>query len=140
VDVKTTGELRWERTGRKERERTHRGSMENNTEPLTAFKENDLEDNEAREMVDRIQDAKQSLIVFGRQVFRISSDFGELSRNKPESFKNLEKDHKLFAKKEIIHAQMEEFYKASINYIELLREVNRQAIALSENPFPEKDF
>jgi hypothetical protein len=99
-----------------------------------------LEDNEAREMVDRIQDAKQSLIVFGRQVFRISSDFGELSRNKPESFKNLEKDHELFAKKEIIHAQMEEFYKASINYIELLREVNRQAIALSENPFPEKDF
>jgi len=35
VDVETTGELRWERTGRKERERTHRGSMENNTEPAT---------------------------------------------------------------------------------------------------------
>jgi hypothetical protein len=35
VDVEATGELRWERTGRKERERTHRGSMENNTEPET---------------------------------------------------------------------------------------------------------
>ena len=76
-----------------------------------------MNEEEVNELVDRIHSAKESLVLFGRQVFRISSDFGELSRTRPDSFRQLAAEHKLFANKEIVHAQMEEFYKASINYI-----------------------
>jgi hypothetical protein len=95
-----------------------------------------LQDSEAEELVDRIYSAKELLVKFGRQVFRLSSDFEELSRQDPNAFKHLDGQHRLFANKEIIHPQMEEFYKATINYIELLRELNRRAIELSGTPRP----
>ena len=68
-----------------------------------------MKEEEVNELVDRIHSAKESLVLFGRQVFRISSDFGELSRTHPDSFRQLAAEHKLFANKEIVHAQMEEF-------------------------------
>ena len=43
-------------------------------------KEKVLQDSEAEELVDRIYSAKESLVKFGLQVFRLSSDFEELSR------------------------------------------------------------
>ena len=99
-------------------------------------KEKGLQDSEAEELVDRIYSAKESLVKFGRQVFRLSSDFEQLSRQYPDAFKHLDGQHRLFANKEIIHPQTEEFYKATINYIELLRELNRRAIELSGTPRP----
>lgn len=42
-------------------------------------KEKVLQDSEAEELVDRIYSAKESLVKFGLQVFRLSSDFEELS-------------------------------------------------------------
>ena len=99
-------------------------------------KEKVLQDSEAEELVDRIYSAKESLVKFGRQVFRLSSDSEELGLQYPDAFKHLDGQHRLFANKEIIHPQTEEFYKATINYIELLRELNRRAIELSGTPRP----
>lgn len=115
-------------------------AQEINAPTAINFEENKLKEEEVNELVDRIHSAKESLVLFGRQVFRISSDFGELSRTHPDSFRQLAAEHKLFANKEIVHAQMEEFYKASINYIELLREINRRAIELSGTAAPKKNL
>ena len=111
-----------------------------NTAKEQMGKEKSLENSEAEVLVDRIYSAKESLVKFGREVFRLSSEFGEVSRQYPDAFKHLDGQHKLFANKGIIHPQMEEFYKASINYIELLQEINRRAIELSGTQRPNKDF
>ena len=60
-------------------------------------KEKSLENSEAEVLVDRIYSAKESLVKFGREVFRLSSEFGEVSRLYPDGFKHLDGQQKLFA-------------------------------------------
>ena len=74
--------------------------------------------------LDDIQKTKDQITQLGRQIFRISSNYAELSPEQLREFSNLVPNHKLMATESVIHAQIAEFYKASVTYIELLRGIN----------------
>ena len=87
-----------------------------------------MSDTPASVLADDIQKTKDQITQLGRQIFRISSSYAELSPEQLREFSNLVPNHKLMANESVIHAQMAEFYKASVAYIELLRSINEQVV------------
>ena len=79
-------------------------------------------------LADDIQQTKDMLTKIGRQIFRLSSDLAALTPDQLASFRDLAQTHGLFAKSPIIHAQIAEFYKASISHIELLQGINEKVV------------
>ena len=49
--------------------------------------------------------------------------------------RQLSEDHELFEDPQIIYAKMDEFYKASAGYVELLKDLNVRLIELSGQPY-----
>ena len=84
-----------------------------------------------------IQEAKNILKDLGRRVFRISSSLTELNEEEKSFFKEFKGQHDLFEKEAIIHKRLDEFYKASEGYVELLKDVNIRLLELTGRPRPE---
>jgi len=93
-----------------------------------------LEDISAEELADQMLAAKNCLITLGRQVFRISSELSSLDESQRNRLQQLAQEHTLFDNPQIIYAQMEEFYKASAGYVELLKDLNLRMVELSGVP------
>ena len=93
-----------------------------------------MENLSALDLADEILESKNSLVALGRKVFRISSHFSSLEEDQKASLRSLANEHALFKNQKIIYAQMDEFYKASVGYVELLKELNAQLVALSGLP------
>ena len=87
--------------------------------------------------MDDIQEAKNILKDLGRRVFRISSSLTELNEEEKSFFKEFKGQHDLFEKEAIIHKRLDEFYKASEGYVELLKDVNIRLLELTGRPRPE---
>ena len=101
-----------------------------------------LADLSALELADQIVEAKNSLVVLGRRVFRISSELSSLDESQRALVRQLSEDHELFEDPQIIYAKMDEFYKASAGYVELLKDLNVRLVELSGQPYQtaEKDL
>ena len=84
-----------------------------------------------------IQEAKNLLKDLGRRVFRISSSLTELNEEEKSFFKEFKGQHDLFEKEAVIHKRLDEFYKASEGYVELLKDVNIRLLELTGRPRPE---
>ena len=84
-----------------------------------------------------IQEAKNILKDLGRRVFRISSSLTELNEEEKSFFKEFKGQHDLFEKEAVIHKRLDEFYKASEGYVELLKDVNIRLLELTGRPRPE---
>ena len=84
-----------------------------------------------------IKEAKNILKDLGRRVFRISSSLTELNEEEKSFFKEFKGQHDLFEKEAIIHKRLDEFYKASEGYVELLKDVNIRLLELTGRPRPE---
>ena len=93
-----------------------------------------LENLTAMNLADEILESKNALVALGRKVFKISSHFRMLEKDQKSSLRSLAAEHALFKNPQIIYAQMDEFYKASAGYVELLKELNAQLVALSGLP------
>lgn len=87
-----------------------------------------MSDHPATVLADDIQQAKQLITSLGRQIFRISSNFAELTPEQRSVFRDLAHTHELMANETVAHAQMAEFYKASVGYIELLQQINEKVL------------
>ena len=87
--------------------------------------------------MDDIQEAKNILKDLGRRVFRISSSLTELNEEEKSFFKEFKGQHDLFEKEAVIHKRLDEFYKASEGYVELLKDVNIRLLELTGRPRPE---
>jgi hypothetical protein len=94
-----------------------------------------LADLSALELADQIVEAKNSLVVLGRRVFRISSELSSLDESQRALVRQLSEDHELFEDPQIIYARMDEFYKASAGYVELLKDLNVRLVELSGQPY-----
>ena len=94
-----------------------------------------LTDLSAADLADQIVEAKNSLVVLGRRVFRISSELSSLNENQRALVRQLSEDHELFENPQIIYAKMDEFYKASAGYVELLKDLNVRLVELSGQPY-----
>ena len=84
-----------------------------------------------------IQEAKNILKDLGRRVFRISSSLTELNEEEKSFFKEFKGQHDLLEKEAVIHKRLDEFYKASEGYVELLKDVNIRLLELTGRPRPE---
>ena len=69
-----------------------------------------MADLSASDLADQIVEAKNSLVVLGRRVFRISSELSSLDESKRALVRQLSEDHELFDDPQIINAKMDEFY------------------------------
>ena len=87
--------------------------------------------------MDDIQEAKSLLKDLGRRVFRISSSMTELNEEERMFLRTFKGRHDLFEKEAVIHKRLDEFYKASEGYVELLRDVNIRLLELTGRPRPE---
>ena len=87
-----------------------------------------MADTPASVLADDIQKTKDQITQLGRQIFRISSSYAELSPEQLREFGDLLPTHKLMANEAVIYAQMAEFYKASVAYIELLHSINEKVV------------
>ena len=96
-----------------------------------------MERSTPQELMDDIQEAKNILKDLGRRVFRISSSLTELNEEEKSFFKEFKGQHDLFEKEAIIHKRLDEFYKASEGYVELLKDVNIRLLELTGRPRPE---
>ena len=94
-----------------------------------------LTDLSAADLADQIVEAKNSLVVLGRRIFRISSELSSLDENQRALVRQLSEDHELFDNPQIIYAKMDEFYKASAGYVELLKDLNVRLVELSGQPY-----
>ncbi|HCY04620.1 MAG TPA: hypothetical protein DHU16_04140 [Gammaproteobacteria bacterium] len=94
-----------------------------------------LTDLSAADLADQIVEAKNSLVVLGRRIFRISSELSSLDENQRALVRQLSEDHELFENPQIIYAKMDEFYKASAGYVELLKDLNVRLVELSGQPY-----
>ena len=90
-----------------------------------------------QELMDDIQEAKSLLKDLGRRVFRISSSMTELNEEERMFLRAFKGQHDLFEKEAVIHKRLDEFYKASEGYVELLRDVNIRLLELTGRPRPE---
>ena len=88
----------------------------------------------ASDLADQIVEAKNSLVVLGRRVFRISSELSSLDESQRALVQQLSEDHELFDDPQIIYAKMDEFYKACTGYVELLKDLNVRLVELSGQP------
>ena len=93
-----------------------------------------MADLSASELADQIVEAKKSLVVLGRRVFRISSELSSLDESQRTLVRQLSEDHELFDDPQIIYAKMDEFYKACTGYVELLKDLNVRLVELSGQP------
>ena len=96
-----------------------------------------MERSTPQDLMDDIQEAKNILKDLGRRVFRISSSLTELNEEEKSFFKEFKGQHDLFEKEAIIHKRLDEFYKASEGYVELLKDVNIRLLELTGRPRPE---
>ena len=95
------------------------------------FKKRDASaDLSAFELADEIVEAKNSLVILGRRVFRISSELSSLDENQRALVRQLSADHELFEDPQIIYARMDQFYKASAGYVELLKDLKFHLLEL----------
>ena len=93
----------------------------------------------AADLIDQIQDAKDFLQEIGQKVFRISSDLASLDEGEKSSIELIAGRHALFEKEQITYKQLDEFYKASSGYIELLRDVNLKVLSIAGRERPGSD-
>ena len=84
-----------------------------------------------------IQEAKNILKDLGRRVFRISASLTELDEEEKSFLRAFKGRHDLFEKEAVIHKRLDEFYKASEGYVELLKDVNIRLLELTGRPRPE---
>ncbi len=84
----------------------------------------------AFELADEIVEAKNSLVILGRRVFRISSELSSLDENQRALVRQLSADHELFEDPQTIYARMDQFYKASAGYVELLKDLKFHLLEL----------
>ena len=96
-----------------------------------------MERSTPQELMDDIQEAKSLLKDLGRRVFRISSSMTELNEEERIFLRAFKGRHDLFEKEALIHKRLDEFYKASEGYVELLRDVNIRLLELTGRPRPE---
>ena len=96
-----------------------------------------MERSTPQELMNDIQEAKNLLKDLGRRVFRISSSLTELNEEEKSFFKEFKGQHDLFEKEAVIHKRLDEFYKASEGYVELLKDVNIRLLELTGRPRPE---
>ena len=96
-----------------------------------------MERSTPQELMNDIQEAKNILKDLGRRVFRISSSLTELNEEEKSFFKEFKGQHDLFEKEAVIHKRLDEFYKASEGYVELLKDVNIRLLELTGRPRPE---
>ena len=96
-----------------------------------------MERNTPQELMDDIQEAKNILKELGRRVFRISSSLTELNEEEKSFLRTFKEQHDLFEKEAVIHKRLDEFYKASEGYVELLKDVNIRLLELTGRPRPE---
>jgi len=96
-----------------------------------------MEKSTPQELMDDIQEAKNLLKDLGRRVFRISSSLTELNEEDKSFFRAFRGQHDLFEKEAVIHKRLDEFYKASEGYVELLKDVNIRLLELTGRPRPE---
>ena len=96
-----------------------------------------MEKSTPQELMDDIQEAKNILKDLGRRVFRISSSLTELNEEEKSFFKEFKGPNDLFEKEAVIHKRLDEFYKASEGYVELLKDVNIRLLELTGRPRPE---
>ena len=96
-----------------------------------------MERSTPQELMNDIKEAKNILKDLGRRVFRISSSLTELNEEEKSFFKEFKGQHDLFEKEAIIHKRLDEFYKASEGYVELLKDVNIRLLELTGRPRPE---
>ncbi|MBK88072.1 MAG: hypothetical protein CMQ44_04380 [Gammaproteobacteria bacterium] len=94
-----------------------------------------LTDLSAADLADQIVEAKNTLVVLGRRIFRISSELSNLDENQRTLVRQLSEDHELFENPQIIYAKMDEFYKAANGYVELLKDLNVRLVELSGQPY-----
>ena len=87
--------------------------------------------------MDDIQEAKNILKDLGRRVFRISSSLTELNEEEKSFLRAFKGRYDLFEKEAVIHKRLDEFYKASEGYLELLKDVNIRLLELTGRPRPE---
>lgn len=78
----------------------------------------------ATDLADQVTEAKHLLVTLGRMVFRISSDLSTLDDDQRAQVRMLVGQHALYENPDVMHAQMAEFYKASLGYVELLKDIN----------------
>ena len=90
-----------------------------------------------KELMDDIQEAKNLLKDLGRRVFRISSSLTELNDDEKSFLRAFKGKHDLFEKEAVIHKRLDEFYKASEGYVELLKDVNIRLLELTGRPRPD---
>jgi hypothetical protein len=86
------------------------------------------------ELIDEIQEAKNLLKDLGRRVFRISSSMIELNEEDQYFLRSFSDEHQLFDNESVIHKHLDEFYKASEGYVELLRDINIRLLEISGRP------
>ena len=94
----------------------------------------DVETKEINKLLDDIQGAKTEIQKLGRTVFRLSSLVAELSESDKMAIRSSLDKHPLFENEQVIFTKIDEFYKASVGYIELLRDLNVQVVNLSGKP------
>lgn len=90
-----------------------------------------------KELMDDIQEAKNLLKDLGRRVFRISSSLTGLNDDEKSFLRAFKGQHDLFEKEAVIHKRLDEFYKASEGYVELLKDVNIRLLELTGRPRPD---
>ena len=96
--------------------------------------EGNVETIEINKLLDNIQDAKNEIQKLGRTVFRLSSFVAELRESDKMAIRSSLDQHPLFENEQVIFTKIEEFYKASVGYIELLRDLNMQVVNLAGKP------
>ena len=96
-----------------------------------------MERSTPQELMDDIQDAKNILKDLGRRVFRISSSLTELNEEEKSFLRAFKGPHDLFEKEAVIHKRLDEFYKASEGYVELLKDEKIHMLELTGRPRPD---
>jgi len=86
------------------------------------------------ELIDEIQEAKNLLKDLGRRVFRISSSLIELNEEDQCVLRSFSDEHLFFDNEPVIYKHLDEFYKASEGYVELLRDINIRLLEISGRP------
>ena len=87
-----------------------------------------------QELIDDIQAAKNLLKDLGRRVFRISSSLKDLNEEDQGFLRSFAGGYDLFDNELVIHKHLDEFYKASEGYVELLRDINIRLLEISGRP------
>jgi len=82
-------------------------------------------------LVDDLAETKQHLVRLGRKIFQLSSRVAALRAEDESFFDGVPSDHPIFANDNVLEKQLDEFYKASANYVTLLREINVKLLKLS---------